>query len=289
MLDSFAYNDQNLEAAESSAASNVALNDLGIPVNVACPICGKWGRRKYKYMLDSTGRLGDVKYYHCNPKARRGGAGCGEAWKPLPKVTGCDRINRQANALEAEAKQLANAVNLGYRMLELFKEGPYFDPFARKIEAWKLYQPYRDTVVPALNANGRCGCGCDSKPLFKLSKQLFASNYCLNMIYHVARMIATQDANLRILLSRLNGDKCACCDTSPHLDRPYKPCNYEGGYGLEIDHIIEVNEGGGLCWIDNLQLLCKKCHKAKTAEYAAARAAKRKHAAEQSGDQLKLF
>lgn len=32
------------------------------------------------------------------------------------------------------------------------------------------------------------------------------------------------------------------------------------GFG-EIDHIVPVCEGGGLCGIDNLRLLCSKCHR----------------------------
>lgn len=32
----------------------------------------------------------------------------------------------------------------------------------------------------------------------------------------------------------------------------------------DVDHIIEVCRGGGSCGLDNLQLLCVNCHKAKT-------------------------
>jgi len=44
----------------------------------------------------------------------------------------------------------------------------------------------------------------------------------------------------------------------------------------DMDHIKPVEQGGGLCGLDNLQTLCQPCHKAKTARQAAERAAARK-------------
>ncbi len=36
--------------------------------------------------------------------------------------------------------------------------------------------------------------------------------------------------------------------------------------GTEVDHIINVESGGSETSLSNLQLLCNKCHKAKTAK-----------------------
>ena len=41
-------------------------------------------------------------------------------------------------------------------------------------------------------------------------------------------------------------------------------------------HVIEVNKGGGQLGLDNIQTLCVPCHDAKTAAYAAERAALRR-------------
>lgn len=41
-------------------------------------------------------------------------------------------------------------------------------------------------------------------------------------------------------------------------------CAICGGDGSEVDHIIPVCEGGGLCGPENLRLLCTKCHKEQT-------------------------
>lgn len=64
----------------------------------------------------------------------------------------------------------------------------------------------------------------------------------------------------------------------------------------EMDHIVPVEHGGGGCGLDNLQTLCLRCHKAKTAEQArqraAARAAEREAAEAAAGPavtQLALF
>lgn len=46
----------------------------------------------------------------------------------------------------------------------------------------------------------------------------------------------------------------------------------------DMDHVVPVADGGGACGIENLQVLCVWCHKEKTREQAAARAAARKSA-----------
>lgn len=32
----------------------------------------------------------------------------------------------------------------------------------------------------------------------------------------------------------------------------------------EVDHIVPVSKGGGLCPLDNLRMLCQKCHRKET-------------------------
>jgi 5-methylcytosine-specific restriction enzyme A len=44
----------------------------------------------------------------------------------------------------------------------------------------------------------------------------------------------------------------------------------------EADHVVAVFDGGGSCDLYNLQTLCFLCHRKKTAELAARRAAKRR-------------
>lgn len=49
-----------------------------------------------------------------------------------------------------------------------------------------------------------------------------------------------------------------------------KTCNYCGEIGQEVDHVIELAAGGDNT-IENLQVLCKPCHKVKTAKYNSSR------------------
>ena len=49
-----------------------------------------------------------------------------------------------------------------------------------------------------------------------------------------------------------------------------KICNYCGEVGNEVDHVIELDEGGEDS-IENLQVLCGPCHKVKTAKFNSSR------------------
>lgn len=46
----------------------------------------------------------------------------------------------------------------------------------------------------------------------------------------------------------------------------------------DADHILPVEHGGGACGLDNLQTLCRPCHRRKTAKQARERAAERRAA-----------
>lgn len=50
------------------------------------------------------------------------------------------------------------------------------------------------------------------------------------------------------------------------------------GADWEMDHIVPVCEGGGSCGLENLQTLCRACHKQKSTELARKRAAARRSA-----------
>lgn len=48
------------------------------------------------------------------------------------------------------------------------------------------------------------------------------------------------------------------------------------GHFSEVDHIVPVSEGGGLCGLDNLRLICGRCHAAETKKLAARNGLKRR-------------
>jgi 5-methylcytosine-specific restriction endonuclease McrA len=45
---------------------------------------------------------------------------------------------------------------------------------------------------------------------------------------------------------------------------------------LEVDHRLEIARGGPSLEYENLQTICKSCHRAKTSEFLRARAASRR-------------
>ena len=49
-----------------------------------------------------------------------------------------------------------------------------------------------------------------------------------------------------------------------------KTCNYCGDIGQEVDHVTELAAGGEDS-IENLQVLCRACHKAKTSAFNSKR------------------
>lgn len=53
-------------------------------------------------------------------------------------------------------------------------------------------------------------------------------------------------------------------------------CVLCGSRGEEVDHIIEIADGGSYWKPENLRTLCKKCHKKKTSTMKTVRAQRRK-------------
>ena len=242
---------QELEIEETNASS--------VPQRFACPVCGKWGRNDYSYGFPSG-------FLHCKTNARRGGKGCGEIFRHItPDKRGCLRIAETLDVIDFDQK----VINAGYFLIELMKKAGIHDQFRRKIKTGIVL----DLVQPI---GGSCGCGCGKELPHPSSK--YANHLCSQAIFEAAWMLTNQDQSLRKFLIKLRGQKCECCN---------EPKKYASS--LEIDHIVEVKQGGGLCWIDNFQLLCSECHKAKTAKFAADRANQRKAEKQLATGQQSLF
>lgn len=74
----------------------------------------------------------------------------------------------------------------------------------------------------------------------------------------------------RKLVWRRDKGKCSGCGHQ---------CDRKGKNGWQMDHIIPLYAANGQLWawkLENLQTLCKPCHKIKTAKEAGERAAARK-------------
>jgi len=73
--------------------------------------------------------------------------------------------------------------------------------------------------------------------------------------------IGLLDDNEILQLDEQQKGKCKMCN----IDKSIAP-----GKKLQLDHIIEINDGGSNT-IDNIQLLCESCHKIKTSQTAKIR------------------
>ena len=60
------------------------------------------------------------------------------------------------------------------------------------------------------------------------------------------------------------------------LYRDHNACVVCGQPATEVDHIVEVADGGDLYGLDNLQSLCHSCHAAKTKREQRARVMRRR-------------
>lgn len=123
--------------------------------------------------------------------------------------------------------------------------------------------------------DGICACGC-GQPLTGRRRR-WASNTCRDWTLNQYWLLYGDVVAMRKLLrcikpntSRVHCDNCG--------QRAY----------CEIDHIVEVADGGGACGLDNLQCLCETCHKEKTAAFVSARAENRRRAKLTSQGQMEL-
>lgn len=169
----------------------------------------------------------------------------------FPLDTGCNIMRLQAMSLQVH---------------QVSMERGSIDPNRRSTNHGSLYNG------PLLNAkSGECQCGCRRKP-----RQKWATDYCRDLAYHARDIIASPSNSIAVRLVKfLQGGLCRICGAD--LSK----------VGYELDHIIEVNEGGGCCWIDNLQLICTRpCHERKTAAYNTRRATEKRI---KSTGQISLF
>lgn len=101
------------------------------------------------------------------------------------------------------------------------------------------------TLFP--QTEGVCCCGCET--LLTGRRKRYATDDCRKFCEAVWGIISCHNGTLDGYVMDLYQHKCANCDEKT---------------GLEVDHIIEVCDGGARAWLSNYQLLCKACHKVKT-------------------------
>lgn len=132
----------------------------------------------------------------------------------------------------------------------------FFDPtpIYNKLEAAAMGDPFKRTnhinpyTIFPQDIKHFCACGCGQ--LLTGRKTRWASEECSSFAYNVQRIISGHPSIYIPYVLKYYGHLCTACG-----DMDQK---------LEIDHIIPVWAGGGLCWLSNLRPLCISCHKQKT-------------------------
>lgn len=126
-----------------------------------------------------------------------------------------------------------------------------FDPsevYARiEVDAFKRHQYIKiEDAFPKLVIS-KCACGCLNDNSYSF---WWYSNECRQFAEYVCGIISGYSDHVRsILLLKYNKWDCINCGST---------------VDIHTEHIIPIHKGGGGCWLNNFQPLCKMCHIEKT-------------------------
>lgn len=125
------------------------------------------------------------------------------------------------------------------------------------VDAFKRYQK-RLTLYHLFPQEDKslCSCGC-KQPLSGRQKR-WASKACNKKALLVFYIIKGDAQVIRQELFKIEGGVCQVC--------------YNKTKTWEADHILPVFMGGGACYMDNFQTLCKSCHTSKSSYMTSQRA-----------------
>lgn len=119
------------------------------------------------------------------------------------------------------------------------------DPYARR-----QTKVYMGTMFP--NHDGKCACGCGTKLKGRQTRWANPEHTYAGILVDYYDIVKGDIPTIRHYLYLRDHGICA----DPECDGTET--------AWEADHIIEVREGGGGCFLDGYQTLCLKCHKRKT-------------------------
>jgi 5-methylcytosine-specific restriction endonuclease McrA len=102
----------------------------------------------------------------------------------------------------------------------------------------------------------RCRCGCGE--VVPKRRRFWASTECSTRAVRRFRILKGDSRAIRDALYERDQGVCA-------------GCRKQRRRAWEADHIVPVAHGGAGCDLTNFQTLCRKCHRAKTAEQGRAR------------------
>lgn len=121
-------------------------------------------------------------------------------------------------------------------------------PVLDKLDPFKRVQELRFSDMFPIRRDGLCACGCGEA--LEGRRTRWASDECSRLAVRVYGVYVGRSGAIRSALWDRDQGRCAECGAVT--------------WSWDADHIIPVVQGGGGCWLDNLQTLCVPCHKRKT-------------------------
>lgn len=145
--------------------------------------------------------------------------------------------------------------NVGERVILFDPSGVYSRISINKYERYQSGLSLCD-MFPALD--GICACGCKKELSGRRKK--WATDDCSSFAFGVFSIIRGGTDYVRRLMQGYLEYKCCKCGCENYIiEAPNSIFS-----GLQVDHILAVQNGGGGCWLGNYQFICHRCHSVKT-------------------------
>jgi hypothetical protein len=122
------------------------------------------------------------------------------------------------------------------------------------------------TLFP--NEKGFCACGCGEALTGRQTR--WKSENCQKVPLGVLYVLNGDTDYIGRLMQTYLPHRCSSCDCENYLIESKKIgwggreiINHSAS-GLQVDHILAVQNGGSGTWLGNYQFLCHRCHSVKT-------------------------
>ena len=122
------------------------------------------------------------------------------------------------------------------------------------------------TLFP--NEKGICACGCGEKLTGRQTR--WKSEECQKVPLGVLYVLNGDTNYIGRLMQTYLPHRCSACDCENYLIEKKRilwngreVIDYSAS-GLQVDHILAVQNGGSGAWLGNYQFLCHRCHSVKT-------------------------
>lgn len=119
------------------------------------------------------------------------------------------------------------------------------------------------------NKKGVCACGCGNKFIGRQTR--WYSEECQKIPLGVLGILNGNLEYICRLLQVYQPHRCVKCDCENYLIEKTAISDYHGreyisysASGLQVDHIVAIQNGGSAGWLGNYQFLCHRCHSIKT-------------------------